>query len=362
MKTLFNSSILLVLLISIASCEENKSGILPEKTKLTESVYSSANVEPNNFYKVYAATRGIVDEIFIDEGDLVKQGDLLLKIVNDNSKLQSNNALLELDLASENYTGKSNVIEELENQLELAILQLKNDSTNFDRQKRLWQQKIGSQNEFEKRKLTYESSQNKVVTLQNQLKRKEEELKVAVQKSRNNYTNQLNLQADFEVRSLIDGKVYELLKEKGESVSEQEPIAYIGSENEFTLKMQVDEVDIVKVKKEQLIYVTLDSYPSEVFEATVNQIIPKMNQETQTFWVEGVFKNAPKVLYAGLRGEANIVIAQKTNALTIPLEYLYNEHFVITEEDTVKVTVGLKSLERVEILDGIDSTTLIFKN
>lgn len=344
-----------------AACSETTESILPVNTSLTESVYSSVIVEPDSFYKVYAATRGIVDEVFVKEGALVQKGERLLSIVNDNSKLQSENAQLEVDLAGLNYNGRSNLIKDLRNELQLAELKLKNDSINFERQQRLWKQQIGSQNDFEQRQLVYQTARNKVKALKSELARKEDELKIMLQKSKNNYSNRLNQQADFEVRSRISGKVYELLKEEGESVNEQEPIAFVGSSRHFLLKMQVDEVDIVQVQRGQLIYVTLDAYKDQVFKAEVKQVIPKMNQETQTFWVEGIFVNPPEVLYSGLRGEANIVIAQKENAISIPLDYLYNEDQVITKEETLKVTLGLKSLERVEIVAGLDSNTFIIK-
>ncbi|MEQ8910348.1 MAG: efflux RND transporter periplasmic adaptor subunit [Vicingaceae bacterium] len=361
MKTLFKTLISATSIILLMACNDGPNGVLPEKTTITESVYSSAIVEPDSFYKVYAAARGIVEEVLVEEGDQVQKGDLLLRIINDNSKIQSKNAQLDVDLAQLNYQGKSNLIQELKNELHLATLSLKNDSINFVRQQRLWQQEIGSQSDLEQRQLAFQAAQNKVNQLKTQLARKEDELKIALQRSQNNHANRIILQADFDVRSRINGKVYELLKEAGESVSEQEPIAYLGSSNHFILKMQVDEVDIVRVKTGQLIYLTLDAYANQVFEARVKQIIPKMNQETQTFWVEGTFENPPEVLYSGLRGEANIVLAKKSEALSIPLDYLLNGNQVITETETLNVIVGLKSLERAEILEGLNSNTLILK-
>ena len=297
----------------------------------------------------------------VKEGDLIQKGDVILLIVNDNSKLLSDNAALELNLASQNYDGKSNLIQDLKDNLSIAQLKLSSDSANHQRQLRLWNNKIGSKNDFEQRKLAYQASSNEVSLLKKQIQRKQDELKIILQKSKNNYTNKLNNQADFEVKSRVNGKVFEILKEEGEAISEQEPIAFIGSSNQFVLKMQVDEVDIVQIKKEQLIYVTLDAYKDQAFKAVVVQIIPQMNQETQTFWVEGIFIESPKVLYSGLRGEANIVITQKEKVLTIPLDYLVDENKVITKEETLYVKTGLKSLEKIEILDGLDSSTVILK-
>lgn len=344
-----------------AACTEASEGIHPKVISLTESVYSSVIIEPDSFYKVYAATRGIVDEVMVEEGDLIGIGDPIARIVDDNSKLASENAALEMNFAKENYTGKSSLIDDLRNELSVAELNLNNDSINLERQRRLWSQQIGSKTDLEKRQLAYQTSLNKYNTLDRQLKRKQDELKITLQKSKNNYENRLNQQADFKVQSRVNGKVYELLKEVGESVTEQEPIALIGSSNQFIVKMQVDEVDIVRIKEGQFIYVTLDAYKNQVFEAIVQQIIPQMKQETQTFWVKGTFVDPPDVLYSGLRGEANIVIAQKQNTLTIPLEYLVNTNQVLTEGETLTVTTGLRNLEQIEIVEGLDSTIVILK-
>lgn len=343
------------------ACTESSNGIQPKVISLTESVYSSVIIEPDSFYRVYAAARGIVDEVMVEEGDLIGTGDPIARIVDDNSKLASDNAELEMNFAEQNYKGKSNLIDDLKNELSVAELNLRNDSINLERQRRLWSQKIGSKTDFEKRQLAYQTSLNKYNTLNRQLKRKQDELQIILQKSKNNYENRLNQQADFKVESRVNGKVYELLKEVGESVSEQEPIALIGSSNQFIVKMQVDEVDIVRIKEGQFIYVTLDAYKNQVFEAVVQQIIPQMKQETQTFWVKGTFIDPPEVLYSGLRGEANIVIAQKQNTLTIPLEYLINTNKVLTKEETLTVTTGLRNLEQIEIVEGLDSNTVILK-
>jgi multidrug efflux pump subunit AcrA (membrane-fusion protein) len=361
MKTRHGLALFFCLSILFTACTESSDGVHPEEIALTESVYSSVIIEPDSFYKVYVATRGIVDEIMVQEGDPIGIGDLIARIVDDNSKLASENAQLEMNLAKKNYEGTSSLIDDLKNELVVAELNLKNDSINYERQQRLWSEKIGSKTDFEKRQLAYQTSLNKYNTLKRQLERKQDELKIALQKSKNNYENRLNQQADFEIRSRVNGKVYELLKEVGESVNDQEPFALLGSSNEFIVKMQVDEVDIVRINTGQLIYVTLDAYENQVFEAVVTQIIPQMKQETQTFWVKGTFVNPPKVLYSGLRGEANVVIAQKEKTLTIPLEYLINSNKVLTENGTLTVSTGLRSLERVEIIEGLDSSTVILK-
>jgi len=140
-----------------------------------------------------------------------------------------------------------------------------------------------------------------------------------------------------------------------------EPLAAIGSSDAFVIEMLVDEVDIVKLKIGYKALVTLDAYNSQVFEAVVSKIYPRKDERSQTFKVEAIFKNPPEVLYPGLAGEGNIIVAQKEDALTIPKEYLIENNKVRTEEGIIEISLGLQNLERAEVLSGLDADTYILK-
>ena len=177
----------------------------------------------------------------------------------------------------------------------------------------------------------------------------------------NNYKTAQITTGDFTVESKINGTIYALNKNHGESVSILEPIAAIGSSNDFVIEMLVDEVDIVKIKLGNLTLITLDAYQNQVFEAEVSKIYPRKDERSQTFKVEALFKDPPKVLYPGLAGEGNIVIGTKENALTIPREYLVDKNKVRTEEGSIELQLGLQNMEYVEVLSGLDKDTYILK-
>ncbi len=355
--------IIVILLITIAlfSCKEREEGIYPKYTVLSESVYASVIIEPEDYYKVYASVRGIVDQVKVKEGSLLKKGDTLVTLINDATEYQKKNAALQLSIAKENYKGRSSLVNDLKKELELARVGLKNDSINYWRQKSLWDKKIGSKHDFEQRELQYKNSKNKVELLENELKRRRDELEKQWQSAQNNYEVNRFRNDEYVIKSKIDGLLYEILKEPGESVNEQEPIAYIGSSRRFVIRMQVDEVDIVRIRKGQKVWISLDAYEKQVFEALVKSVIPKMNEQTQTFWVEASFVEAPEVLYSGLRGEANIIIQQKERTLVIPKAYLNERNEVRTEQGYRQVVLGLRSLEMVEVLEGVDSSTYILR-
>lgn len=343
------------------SCTDSQEKILPSKIRLTESVYASVTVQPDSLYQVYAAVAGILENNLVEEGDTVLKGTPLLQIINTAPKLNTDNALLALRLAQENYNGSSTILSSLKNEIQAAALSFKNDSINFFRQKRLWDQKIGSKVEFDNRKLAYELSRNNLSILKGRYDRTKNELQTQVRQARNNYKAAQVSTKDFTVTSKINGKVYALLKEAGEIATTMEPLAAVGSASVFVIKMLVDEVDIVKLVVGQKTLITLDAYPMEVFTAQVTKIYPRKDERSQTFTVEAIFNEPPKTLYPGFAGEGNIVVAQKENALTIPKTYLMAGNKVQTANGIIEVVVGFQNLDVVEILEGLDEHTELLK-
>jgi multidrug efflux pump subunit AcrA (membrane-fusion protein) len=190
----------------------------------------------------------------------------------------------------------------------------------------------------------------------------ERQLELNAKQSRINLEISSTISDEYIIKSEVNGKVYSLLKEKGELVNSQSPIALIGDHQNFILELQVDEYDIAKIKEKLKVYISMDSYKGSVFEAEVSKINPVMNDRTKSFTIEAAFITSPPVLYPFLTVEANIVIQAKKNALTIPRNFLVDESFVITEEnEKTPVVTGLKDYERVEILSGITRENVLVK-
>lgn len=197
--------------------------------------------------------------------------------------------------------------------------------------------------------------------LKGNYERTETELITKLRQAENNYRSSIINTEDFTVESMIYGTVYALLKNPGEIVGTTGPLAIIGSTNDFVIEMQVDEVDIVKIAINQKVLITLDAYGPKTFEATLSKIYPRKDERSQTFKVEALFNAPPEVLYPGLAGEGNIIISIREKALTIPKSYLIGQDQVKTENGLVKIITGSENMEMVEVLEGLDSNTYIFK-
>ena len=241
------------------------------------------------------------------------------------------------------------------------MLQYNNDSVNFFRQKKLWEQQIGAKIDYDSKKLKFQLSKNKLTLLKSSYNRTEKELETKLNQAKNNYKAALVNTKDFKIKSKINGKVYTLNKKLGELVITQQPVATIGSASNFVLEMLVDETDIVKIVNGQKVIISLDAYKEKVFDGKLSKIYPQKDERNQTFKVEAVFNNPPKVLYPGLAGEANIIINEKEDVLTIPINYLIESNKVKTKNGIIFIKTGLRNMEFVEVIYGLTEETIIYK-
>ena len=334
---------------------------MPEIKDITESVYTSITVQPDSLYRVHASVAGILDRNLVEEGDEIEAGTALHELVNTSSALLSENSRLAMDLALKEYEGTTGQLAALRDEIESAELRMKDDSINYMRQKNLWEQQIGSRSEYDTRKLRYELSMNALSVARNKYYQTENLLLTQWEQAKNSFNNASVTTEDFTVESTMAGKVYAVYKNPGEIVTTRDPLALIGSASVFVIEMLVDEVDIVKIRKDQEVLATLDAYGEQIFKARIHKIYPNKDIRNQTFLVEALFESPPEVLYPGLAGEANIIISHKVNAMVIPKSYLLNGKRVMTDDGEVEVQTGLQTLDAIEILSGITDETWIYK-
>lgn len=333
-------------------CGRHTEKIKPVESSISESVYASGTVKSKDQYDAFATVTGVIEQVYVSEGDTVDAGTPILSVSGEAQRLCRENAELAAQFADfNNNQGKLN---EARIAIDLAKNKLKNDSALYFRQKALWQQQVGTKVDLEQRQLAYEGSQNAYYNAQvtyNDLKR---QLEFSSSQSKKNLMISNKQASDYVLKSDIKGRVYSLLKEKGEMVGPQTPLAVIGDAHTFLLQMQVDEYDILKVRTGQQVLITMDSYKGQVFEASITKIYPMMNERSKSFLVEAVFTKGPEVLYPNVTFEANIVIRKKDKALLVPRNYLLHDSVLVKASgDHVTVKTGLMDYKYVEILSGI---------
>lgn len=342
------------------SCKEKQEQTQVEIMNISESVYASGIVKSKNQYQVFSKVSGIIDELYVKEGDFVQKGQPLMKIFNQTSRLNTENAAL----LAENSALQANAdkLKDLSIAIELAHKKLQNDSLLFVRQSNLWSQQVGTKVEFEQRELAYSNSKIAYQSAILKYKELKRQVNFSAAQSKKNLAISQTMEADYTLKSEYTGRLYSLQKEKGEMVNAQTAVATIGDANLFSLELQVDEDDIVSIKKGQVVMVTLDSYQGEAFEAVVEEIDPLMNEKTRAFTVKANFTKQPKVLFPNLTVEANIILQTKAKVLTIPRNYLIEDTYILNEKnEKIKVKTGLKDYQKVEIISGLQAKDIILK-
>ncbi len=344
----------------LISCKSKQEKVQPVIQNITESVYASGIVKSQNQYQVFATVTGLIQQVLVTEGDRVKKGQPIIIMVNETSKLNAENAQLAAAYADVN--ANRDKLNELRMNIDLAKAKMQTDSTLLERQRNLWMQQIGTRNELDQRELAYKNSvtaYNAAILRHNDLQK---QLNFTARQARKNLQISTTLSGDYTIKSETDGKVYSILKEEGEIVNPQSPVAVIGDANKFLMELQVDEYDIAKIRLGQKVLISMDSYKGQVFEGKITKINPIMNERSRSFTVDATFCVQPPALYPNLTVEANIIIQTKQNAITIPRSYLVDESFVLTEKkEKKKVTTGLKDYQRVEILNGLTKNDVILK-
>jgi multidrug efflux pump subunit AcrA (membrane-fusion protein) len=340
------------------SCKSSNEKIHPVIESISESVYASGIIKSRNQYQVYSSVNGLIQEIYVSEGDTVQQGDPLIKVLNESSQLNTFNAKLAADNA--NIYANTDKLSESKVTMGFALSKMKSDSLLFVRQSSLWSQGIGSRNDFEQRELTYKNSVANYQVTVLRLHELQRQLVFASKQSNTNLKISNSLANDYIIKAETPGKVYKILKEKGEFANTVNPIAVLGDAREFLIEMKVDEYDIARIRKGQKVLYSMDSYKGKVFEASVLKIEPLMNEQTRSFTVTAVFITKPLALYPNLSVEANVIIRTKGNAMTIPRSCLTGDSAVIMSNgDSRKVVTGLKDYQKVEILSGLTVSDMI---
>jgi len=187
------------------------------------------------------------------------------------------------------------------------------------------------------------------------------ELRVDVRNLQNQYDQ-------LELTATMDGVVASINREEGETVRAGEWIGDIYNTSEMMLWTQVDDIDIVNVKQDAPVRVTVDAVPGEVYEGKVTHVSPmgeRVNNITR-FSINISIKGGPQ-LRPGMQANAFIDAGSAEDVLLIPLEAIFEEDGrtmveVLDEDGNVRmvgVRLGLMNDRYAEVTDGLEEGQLV---
>lgn len=274
----------------------NKQSV-PQQTTYTSSVeaYAKNNIAPQQALRI--------SKINVEIGDFVKAGQILAEM--DGLQLQQ------------------------------AELQMKNNETEFQRLKDLYEAGGLSKSDLDAMELSYKVSK----------------------------TTYQNLLDNTILRSPINGVVSARNYDKGDLYSMGQPIYTVEQIAPVKLLVGISEAEYSKVKKGNEVEISVDAFPGKSFKGTINRIYPTINQLTHTFNVEVIVPNKDYVLRPGMFARVTVRFGANNNVV-IPDTAVIKQTgsgerfvYVLNADGTVtyqNVKLGVRNGSEYEVLEGIE--------
>ena len=311
----------------------------PVVDNVVKKTVATGKVVPRQEIEIKPQVSGIIDELYIEAGDVIHKDQVIakIKIIPDMVTLNS-----------------------AETRLNRAKINFEDAKIDYDRQQKLFEKNVISYEEFKNSKVAYDSAKEEVSAAENNL----ELIKNGVTKKAQTATNTL-------VRSTIDGMVLDVPIKEGNSVIQSNTfndgttIASVADMKDIIFQGKVDETEVGKIVEGMPIELEIGAIEKEKFEAELEYIAPKGKEENGAIQFEIKAKvnlKSGQFIRAGYSANANIVLEKKDSVLVVPEGYLKFEGdtaFVEVELEIPqtfekrKVETGISDGINIEIVKGL---------
>lgn len=310
----------------------SRSAITYETSKLSkqtieEKIVATGSVVPEDEVNIVPQISGIIDEIFVEEGDEVVAGDLLAKIKVVPNEQSLNSA---------------------EGRVKTARIVLNNSTKEFERNKKLFDKGVISEQDFNSVELRYNQDQQ---NLENALSDLQIIRLGSVGGSALTNTN---------VRSTVSGTVLQVPVKEGDQAIEANTfnpgttISTVADLNKMIFEGRVDEGEVGKLKIGMDLKISLGAIEEKEYDAKLTLIAPKGIEVAGAiqFKIEGeVFLDDEYVVRAGYSANATIITDIKKDILSINESLLQFDNS--TKKPFVEVQISGQKFERKDIELGI---------
>ena len=311
----------------------------PFISSVEQKTVVTGKVIPEDEVEIKPQISGIIQELFVEEGENVKEGDLLAKV-----KVVPNEGSLN--------SAKGRVAS-------LKII-LDNAKIEFDRNKLLYEKEIISKQDFQNASLNFDRASQDLANAKS-------DLEVILLGSAGGSST-----ANTNIRATVAGTVLEIPVEAGDQVVESNTfnagttIATIADLNKMIFEGKIDESEVEKLKIEMPLVINLGAIQNKDFDAKLKFIAPKGNEEQGTvkFKIEAdVFLDNSINVRAGYSANASLVLEKKDIVMVISEALLQfdksdEEAFVEIEKSDqkfkrIKIETGISDGINIEILSGL---------
>ena len=257
---------------------------------------------------------------------------------------QSGARIRKINVEVGDYVVKGQVLAEMDRfQLEQLELQIQNDEVEYARLKGLFEEGGVSQSDFEAAELGYK-----------------------VRK-----TNYQNLLENTILRSPINGYVTARNFDVGDMFSMGSPLFTVQQVVPVKLLVGISENEYTKVKKGDVVSITVDALPGRTFTGKVNRLYPTINAATHTFNAEVIVQNADRALRPGMFARVTVTFGVN-HSIVLPDRCIVKQEgtgqkfvYLLRSDDTVSyvpVTLGRHIGSEYEVVGGVsEGDTVVSK-
>ena len=299
----------------------------PFYTDIIQKTVATGSVVPRKEIDIKPIVSGIIDQLLVQPGMEVKQGDVLARIKVIPDMVTLNNA---------------------ENRVERAKISRDDVIIDFERNQLLFDKGVISKADFQPYQLAKKNANTELEGAEDNLRI----IREGASKKNSATSNTL-------VRSTISGMVLAVPIEIGNSVIEMNnfnegtTIATIADMSDLIFEGKVDESEVGKIKEGMDLILTIGAIENQEFHAELEYISPKGVEENGAIQFEikaAVQLKTDQFIRAGYSANANVVLARRDSVLAI------NEGLVQYENDTdtyVELKTGEQKYNRRDVKLGL---------
>ena len=314
--------------------EEVKFGTIEKRTVAT------GKVDPRNEILIKPQMSGIISEVYKEAGDHVNAGDVIAKIKVIPDMMSLNSA---------------------ESRVSRAEIAFEQTKKNYERDTKLYADKVISREEFEKTQLQYNNEKEEFSSAKDNLSLTRDGISAKTK----TFSNTL-------VRSTVTGTILDIPIKVGNSVIQSNnfndgtTIATVANMSDMLFVGKLDGTEVGKIKVGMPMDITIGALQDQKLTAKLEYVSPKGKEENGAIMFE--MKAAVKVptnvfIRAGYSANAEIVFSKSENVLTVPescVEFGGDTAFVYVmtkkEPQTFvkkQVKIGLSDGIKIEVKSGL---------
>jgi len=327
---------------------------------VVQAFYSTGTIEPQREYPIRSSVAGTLTVVHVDKGDRVSKGQPLAVVTDPALTYLADKAQAELDEKLRRADERTSpVLQEFDARLRGTNELLEIAQREVRRISDLLQHNAAAQSDLDRamdraRQLLTEAESIKA---QRDAKKLELARELEVARSALNIAK-WNLEEQT-LKSPIDGVVLDRPTAVGTRVAVNEPImrvADVRPEN-LVMRADVDEEDVARVSVGQTVQMVLYAFAGRAIRGKVTRIYDQADPDRRTFEVDVRLDELEPRLAPGMTGELAFILAEKSRALVVPSQAVQGDAVYIVHDGRLlrpQVTIGLRSVERTEILSGLN--------